>query len=308
MSLIVAFGNPVYDEIITPAVRTPGRVLSGCSTNACLVLARLGHRPALVGRVGDDRYEQLLSDLQRYSVIARAERGAQTGGFRLVYDQKGERTLDVLGVAPAIEHVPAECAAAQAIIIGPILQETPTGLVEGICAAGAAPVFLDPQGLLRRLTASGRIEHFAPPDFARVARRCHVVKANELEAAVLTGIAPRDDPAGAARALRAMGCQIAIVTLAEAGSFIDSGEQQWYIPAYATDARDPTGAGDTYLAGFLHAYLEDPRDLYRAGCFGSATASVWIEYTGPDAPVTMAEVLRRTEALLARRGAPGGQA
>ena len=65
-------------------------------------------------------------------------------------------------------------------------------------------------------TTSRTIAHFAPEGFARVARCCTVVKANELETLVLTGVAPRDDPAGAARALRAMGCRIAIVTLAEA--------------------------------------------------------------------------------------------
>jgi sugar/nucleoside kinase (ribokinase family) len=305
MSLIVAFGNPVYDEIITPAVRTEGRVLSGCSTNACLALARLGHHTALVGRVGHDRYEQLMADLRRYGVEGLAERGEDTGGFKLVYDAKGDRTLDVLGVAPPIAHIPAACTTARAIIIGPILQETPLDFVEAVCERSAAPVFLDPQGLLRRIAVGGRVEHFAPAEFARVARRCAVVKANEVEALVLTGVAPREDPAGAARALLALGSRIAIVTLAEAGSFIDSGEQQWYIPAYATDARDPTGAGDTYMAGFMHAYLENPGDLYRAGCFGAATASIWIEHTGPDAPITPEEVRRRADALLAQRPAAG---
>lgn len=305
MSLIVAFGNPVYDEITTPAVRTDGRVLSGCSTNACLALTRLGHQTALVGRAGDDRYEQLIGDLRRYKIMGLVEPGGQTGGFRLIYDQRGDRTLDVLGVAPQIAHIPPECAAARAIIVGPILQETPPALIEAIAEATLAPLFLDPQGLLRRIGDGGRIEHFVPPEFARAARRCALVKANELEAFVLTGIAPRENPAGAARALRDLGCAVAIVTLAEAGSFIDSAAGQWYIPAYATNARDPTGAGDTYLAGFLHAYLEDRSDLYRAGCTGAATASIWIEHTGPDAPITLEEVVRRTDRLLARGLAEG---
>lgn len=306
MSLIVAFGNPVYDEIITPAVRTAGRVLSGCSTNACLALSRLGRPTALVGTVGADYYGRFVADLQRYGVEGYAEPGDQTGGFRLVYDCRGDRTLDVLGIASAITHVPTVCADARALIIGPILQETPLELIRRIREVSRAPLFLDPQGLLRRLCPGGRIEHFAPAEFRLIAPLCEVVKANEVEASVLTGIGAREDPAGAARALRQLGCRIAIVTLAEAGSFIDSGDQRWLIPAYPTDARDPTGAGDTYLAGFLHAYLEDPQDLFRAGCTGAATASIWIEYTGPDAPVNLDEVLRRTSILLAQR--PGASA
>jgi sugar/nucleoside kinase (ribokinase family) len=125
-----------------------------------------------------------------------------------------------------------------------------------------------------------------------------VIKANELETNILTGIDPRVDPAHAARELRKLGCDIAIVTLAEAGSCIDNGVQQIAIPAYATDARDPTGAGDTYMAGFVHAYLEDPDNLYRAGCTGSAVASLWIEHTGPEAPILTAEVMRRLHTLL----------
>jgi len=49
---LVAIGNPVYDEIITPYVRTEGRVLSGCSTNACLAAKKLGlENVALIGCV-----------------------------------------------------------------------------------------------------------------------------------------------------------------------------------------------------------------------------------------------------------------
>ncbi|HMQ34537.1 MAG TPA: PfkB family carbohydrate kinase, partial [Chloroflexaceae bacterium] len=148
MGLIVAFGNPVYDEIVTPSVQTAGRVLSGCSTNGCLALARLGHQTALVGRVGADRHEGLLDELRRHGILARVEPGAETGGFQLVYDTRGERTLDVLGVADPIAHIPDECADARALIIGPILQETPLDFIERICERSEAPVFLDPQGLL----------------------------------------------------------------------------------------------------------------------------------------------------------------
>ena len=66
--MIVAFGNPVYDDITTPLTSTGGRVLSGCSTNGCLALAGLGHRTTLVGRIGSDFHQQFLADAQRFGV------------------------------------------------------------------------------------------------------------------------------------------------------------------------------------------------------------------------------------------------
>ncbi len=297
--MIVAFGNPVYDYIKTPSVTTGTRVLSGCSTNSCLALAGLGHATTLVGRIGADFRDRFVADTQRYRIAAVMQLCEQTGGFGLIYDQRGDRTLDVLGIAAPIEQAPAITSQAEAIIVGPILQETSPELIEQIHTLSDAPLFLDPQGLLRRVGPHGRVEHFCPPEFVRVAPLCRVIKANEMETEVITGINPRADSAGALRGLKALGCEIAIITLAEAGSLIDDGERQYAIPAYATRARDPTGAGDTYMAGFVHAYLQNPADLYTAGCYGSATASIWIEHTGPTAPVTPDEVEWRAAALLA---------
>ena len=295
--MIVAFGNPVYDFIQTPVVSTGERVLSGCSTNGCLALTRLGHRTTLVGCVGSDYQARFIADAQHYGIVPDVQACEQTGVFSLIYDARGDRTLDVLGVAASIEHIPAVCDGAQAIIVGPILQETSAHLIERISQESTSPLFLDPQGLLRRIGESGRIEHFCPPDLARIAQHCRVIKANELEARVITNIDPRVDGLGAVRQLKLLGCDIAIITLAEAGSLIDDGVRQYIIPAYTTDVRDPTGAGDTYMAGFIHAYLRDPEDLYGAGCMGAATASLWIEHTGPEAPIALIVVERRAAAL-----------
>jgi sugar/nucleoside kinase (ribokinase family) len=298
--MIFSFGNPVYDYIKTPFITTGDRVLSGGSTNGCLAMARLGERTTLVGRLGRDYLQRFSDDIARYGVAGSVEVCEQTGGFSLIYDDRGGRTLDILGIAEPIEYIPAAVQDAQAVVVAPIFQETPRQLIDRIRALTSAPLLLDPQGLMRRIGAEGRIEHYLPEQFSDLIALFHVVKANEVEAEVITGVDPRRDGREAARRLKALGCGIAIITLAEAGSLIDDGTRLLKIPAYATEARDPTGAGDTYMAGFLHAYLQQPGDLFRAGCTGAATASIWIEYTGPDAPITPAEVAKRTAALLAR--------
>ncbi len=296
--MIFSFGNPVYDYIETPVVSTGERVLSGGSTNGCLALARLGHQTTLVGRVGSDYAERFLADITRYNIAGSTEVCAETGGFSLIYDATGNRTLDILGIADPIQLLPHGLDRAEAVVVAPIYQETPLSLVEHIHAATDAPLFIDPQGLMRRIGPQQRIEHFRPDSFDTMLALFRVVKVNEVEARVITGINPRQDGAEAVRRLKALGCAIAIVTLAEAGSLIDDGRQQHVIPPYATHARDPTGAGDTYMAGFIHAYLQEPGNLFRAGCYGSATASIWIEHTGPDAPISLGEVERRAATLL----------
>jgi sugar/nucleoside kinase (ribokinase family) len=296
--LIVGIGNPVYDYIETPLVSTKERVLSGCSTNACLAVGKLGQRAALVGRLGADFAGRFAADMRRYNIAHEIEPCAQTGGFSLVYyNERGDRTLKVLGIADPIETFPTRFASADYVLFGPILQEVSLSLVKQVRQLTSAPFFLDPQGLLRRIK-DGQVEHFLNPEMKEIAPCFEVLKANEHEAQVMTGLEPRQDPAGAARALHDWGCRVAIVTLAEAGSVIYDGEQVYRIPAYETIARDPTGAGDTYAGGFMYRYLQGGFDLWEIGCFASSVASVMVEHTGPEFPLTLEEAERRTAMLL----------
>ena len=298
MKRILAFGNPVYDLISTPAYRNEERVLSGCSTNACLAVSKLGEKAIMVGTVGPDYAQQLQADLAHYGIEGRLHASAETGGFRLYYyDEHGNRNLSVLGMADPIPPQVEDYGAVDFILIGPILQEIPVALVEQLTARYQAPVMLDPQGLLRSVK-HGEIEHALTDSFRAIARMSTIIKANEMETRIVTGIDPRQDARQAVKALYGFGGKIAITTLAEAGSIIYDGEKYYPIPAYATHAIDPTGAGDTYAAGFMVKYLETPDDLSAAGCFASAVASVMVENIGPEFPLTRPEADRRAAALM----------
>lgn len=297
---ILAFGNPVYDIISTPAIRRDDRVLSGCSTNAALAAAYLGEQPTLVGCVGEDFREQLKADLTRRHIASHLLPSKQTGGFSLYYyDDQGNRELTVLGEADPIPTFVEGAQQADFILIGPILGEINTELVKALKAVSRAPIMVDPQGLLRGIR-DGKIYHELSDDFVQIAKMATVVKANELETKVVTGIEPRQDPEKAVKALYQYGCQIAITTLAEAGSIMYDGKQVTIIPPYTTNAIDPTGAGDTYAAGFMVKYLETPNNLAEVGCFASSVSSVMVENSGPDFPLTRAEVDRRMAVLLSR--------
>jgi sugar/nucleoside kinase (ribokinase family) len=294
---ILAFGNPVYDLISTPAFRRSDRVLSGCSTNACLAASKLGEEAILVGTVGPDFNQRLDRDLDEWRIAHRLYPSIQTGGFSLLYDERGNRDLAILGVADPIPSGADGFKHADFVLIGPILGETGPELVHHIRSLLAAPILLDPQGLLRVLR-NGQVHHEHTRQFDEIAALSTVVKANELETRVITGIDPRQDPVGAVCALHSFGSQIAIVTLAEAGSVIYDGKEVIQVPPFTTQAIDPTGAGDTYATGFMVKYLETPHDLAAVGCFASAVASVMVENSGPEFPLTRQEADRRMTRLL----------
>ncbi len=268
---LVGVGNPVYDSIITPLSKTNGRVLSGCSTNACLASKRLGlDRVGLVGCVGNDYGDRFREDLRKYGIESRVDSsGKETGGFHLVYDSRGDRTLDVLGVAAPIsrKNFNDEFLQSKFTLIGPILGEVDLPLIQFLRSSTSGRLFLDPQGLVRRIGSDKRVIHECNvEDFRKIASLVDVVKPNETESETIT---KEVDPVIAIRRLSQMGVRVPIVTLADRGSLLLEGNKLHHIPPYPTEAVDPTGAGDVYGGSFITEY-QRRGDLVEAALFASA--------------------------------------
>jgi sugar/nucleoside kinase (ribokinase family) len=295
---LVGIGNPVYDSIVTPLSKTNGRVLSGCSTNACLASKRLGlSRVGLVGSVGSDYRERFTDDMRRYGIEVSVDAtGKETGGFHLVYDSRGDRTLDVLGVAGPItkNSVPHEFLESRFMLIGPILGEVDLPLIEYLTSATSSQLFLDPQGLVRNIGSDKRVIHEChPEEFRKIANLVDFVKPNEHESETITHEA---DPLMALRRLSQMGARIPIITLAERGSLLLDGNRLHRIPAYPTEAVDPTGAGDVYGGSFITEFQRSG-DLVEAALFASAAASIMVEQVGPDFRLERKQVEERKEVI-----------
>lgn len=298
--MILCVGNPVFDLIETPRIKSGGRVLSGCSTNACLALKKLGMDTALVGRVGKDFDQQFRHDMERFGIDYVVEESEQSGGFKLIYyDDHGNRTLDLLGDAGPITLFPERYGSADWILLGPILRELDLSYLEMVKEHSDAKIFIDPQGFIRK-GDQGRIEHEKTVEIEKIAALSAVFKPNEMECKVLTGIDPRQDYETPAKMLKSWGPELVIITLAEAGSVIYDGKEFYRIPAYETDALDSTGAGDTFAAGMIYA-LTHGYDYFRAGCFAGCVSSVMIENCGPEFPLTEAEAKSRTDKLINRQ-------
>ena len=294
---LVGIGNPVYDSIVTPSSRTKGRVLSGCSTNACLAAKRLGlERVGMIGKVGRDYAERLRSDLNAYGVSSSLDTNSATGGFHLEYDDAGNRTLEVLGIAENIgrKDLRDEFLDARFILIGPILGEVNLDLIEFIKTSTTAKLFLDPQGLIRLVRDDRKIIHKCETDsFSKILELVDFVKPNEPESVTITG---SNVPAIGLKRLQEMGGAFPIITLAERGSVLIYDNCEWKIPAFRTNAIDPTGAGDVYGGSFIVEYLRT-HDYVESALFASAASSLMVEQVGPDFQLQLVEVKRRKEII-----------
>jgi sugar/nucleoside kinase (ribokinase family) len=297
--MILALGNPVYDYIETKKIKTDGRILSGCSTNAALALARLNRKVTLRGAVGTDFAASFEKDMIRYGIEASLVPSKESGGFSLIYyDDFGNRHLDLLGRADSIPDVDDDLLGqAEAVLIGPILKEVSFDLIRDIRSRYDGLFFCDPQGLLRGAGEDSRIFHEKPEGIEEILGLFDIVKPNELEGKVLTGIDCRRDPFEAARIIKSWGPKLVVVTLAELGSVIYDGETFYQIPPHPVDLVDSTGAGDTYMAGFVHTYLKG-ESLRSCGTFASCVSSLMIEQVGPDFKLSEEAVRQRQKPLL----------
>ena len=98
--------------------------------------------------------------------------------------------------------------------------------------------------------------------------------------------------------VRDYGLGMALVTRGEGGaSAILPGGEWVEVNGYPTDVVDTVGAGDTFMAGFVDAYVRDPSNVKNAMARGAAAASIVCSREGAQPP-TSAEV----DDLIASRG------
>lgn len=136
---------------------------------------------------------------------------------------------------------------------------------------------VDAQGYLREV----RGENVYPIDWCEkkeALKYVHILKVNEHEAKVLTGL---DDYQAAARQLAEWGVKEVLLTLGSEGSIIYAENSFYYIPAYPPkEVVDAIGCGDTYMLGYL--YMRNKGVSYEeAGCFAAALSTVKLEKSGP---------------------------
>jgi len=95
--------------------------------------------------------------------------------------------------------------------------------------------------------------------------------------------------------LREKGVGMAVIKLGGKGAYVDSGSEKFYQPAYPVTVVDTTGAGDSFVAGFLSQYIRGASLRYCTK-FAAAVASYSIMAVGATANIPDEEtVIKKIE-------------
>ncbi|MBH1936093.1 1-phosphofructokinase family hexose kinase [Streptomyces sp. AV19] len=253
---------------VTDAVERPG----GKGLNVARVLARLGHAATVTGFAGGPTGEtlrRLLSDTSPALTDALVPVTGSTRRTVAVVDAATGDTTQLNEPGPQI--TPAEWSAfttrydrlldgAGAVALcGSLPPGVPVGAYAHLIRQARArriPVLLDTDGEpLRR----------------GIAARPDVVKPNAVELAALTG---STEPLRAALDARRRGAHAVAATLGPDGMLVVTPDGTWRATPPARVKGNPTGAGDSAVAGLLSAWLEGlpwPDRLTRAVALSAAT-------------------------------------
>jgi len=171
---------------------------------------------------------------------------------------------------------PSQLAGLDYLILGPLIYHNISRpLVEEL--SGYSKLILAAQGTIRYLEGE-RIVWKNPDNVLGMMPFVDYVFLDDNE---LKFISRRDEISRAARFLQEKGAGKVIVTQGEQGSRIFLEDKDYKITSFpAQEVVDPTGAGDSYLAGFVKA-LELFDDPSTQGEFAAMTATLSLEREGP---------------------------
>ncbi|MDQ0787732.1 1-phosphofructokinase family hexose kinase [Streptomyces sp. B3I8] len=259
--------RPHASHRVSEVTERPG----GKGLNVARVLAALGHRATVTGFAGGRTGDALRESLAGCSDVVDAlipVAGATRRTIAVVDAATGDTTqLNEPGplIAPAewsaFQRTYEELlgSAAAVALCGSLPPGVPVGAYAGLVRTARAhrvPVLLDTSGEpLRR----------------GVAARPDLVKPNAEELAELTG---SHEPGQATRDARRRGAHTVVASLGAKGLLAVSAEGRWRAVPPSGLRGNPTGAGDSAVAGLLSALVERlpwPERLARATALSAAT-------------------------------------
>lgn len=268
----------------------------GAPANALAVFAKFGEKAAFIGKVGNDMHGLFLKETMENA-------GIDTNGLIVAED-----VFTTLAFVSLKENGEREFSFARKPGADTCLteEEVDISIIENtdIFHVGSLSLTDEPSRsatfyALEKAKEFGKIISYDPnyrallweskdkaiEGMRSVLDYVDVMKLSDEETLLLTDI---EEPQMAAKALLNKGMSIVVVTLGADGAYICTKEGGAFVPGFASDVVDTTGAGDSFWGGFLYQLsksgkrpeevsLEEAKTYAR---FGNAVASLCVEKRG----------------------------
>ena len=279
MSLL-AIGSVAFDALETPYGKTD-KIVGGAGTFISLSASYFNPKVNIVSVVGDDFPKEFIALMNN--------KGIDTEGLQI---KEGEKTffwsgkyhnnmnsrdtliteLNVLANFDPI--IPAHYQDCQYLMLGNLSPSVQKTVIDRLTNRPKL-IVMDTMNFWMDI---------AMDDLKAVLKMIDVLCINDEEARQLSG---EYSLRKAAKVIRAMGPKMLIIKKGEHGALLFYEDEMFYCPALPLeDVFDPTGAGDTFVGGFI-GYIAAKDDLSfdtlkRAIVYGSAMASFCVEKFGTE--------------------------
>jgi sugar/nucleoside kinase (ribokinase family) len=281
---VVCLGLLVADAIARPVQELPPRGTlglveeislrgGGCAVNTASVLARLGLRAAVAGKVGRDALgEFLLALLDERGVDRRGvlvDSGVPTSATVVLVDGRGERTF--LHVPGANGRLRAEELDHELLFSGRALHLAGALVMPELDGEPAAALLAEARarGLITSIDVvwdpTGRWERVLP-----CLPHTRVFAPSLAEGRAISG---EEEPRRVAAWLRARGVEVVALKLGPDGCYVAGEGYEGRLEAPPVEAVDGTGSGDAFAAGLLYGLLAGWR-LERAARLANAVGAL----------------------------------
>ncbi len=231
-------------------------VLGSASAICAMGLARLGTPVAFFGKVGDDPAGHFCLDAMRARGIdleaVVVDPGLKTGVTVAITSTVDRALVSFLGSIASM----SERDVPRALFSRADHVHVSSFYLQEALRPGVEKLFRDARaaGLTTSLDPGFDPSERWDPDLIDMLDSVDVFFPNEVELRGLTG---SDDPEEAVRRLQKDSTRVKVVAKlgARGAMAIDAGGRSVHVPAPRVEVTDTTGAGDSFDAGFLHAWL-----------------------------------------------------
>lgn len=252
-------------------------VPGGKGANQAVAAAKLGAQVYFVARLGDDIFaEHSLVNFRKEGVDTRyvlQTPGVPSGIALIMVDEKGNNSIVVApGANRRLSEKDVEAARADIARSGAVVCQLEVPLETVAFAAKIAdevdvPFILDPAPACRLGT-----------DLLRLV---DILKPNETEASILTGVKVQDE-ASAYRACEKLlkgGVRTVILTMGSKGYLLADQEGMEFVPGVKVRAVDSTAAGDAFT-GSLAVGLAQGKSIAQAAWYANYAAALSVTKMG----------------------------